>query len=91
VCSSCTAHKQFATAARAKDFPDLNFHDTRYSAASEMVNAGVDLYSAGAVLGHKAPASTKHYARLANGTLAKALGKIGEAATKFPHTAAVIT
>lgn len=76
-CSSRTAHKRFTTAAKALGFDDLHFHDLRHSAASEMVNAGVDLYSVGAVLGHKAPASTKRYAHLANDTLAKALGKIG--------------
>lgn len=77
VCSSRTAHKRFTAAARLVGFPDLRFHDLRHSAASEMVNAGVDLYSVGAVLGHKAPASTKRYAHLANDTLARALGKIG--------------
>ncbi|HET7864014.1 MAG TPA: site-specific integrase [Burkholderiaceae bacterium] len=77
VCSSRTAHKRFTAAAHLAGFHDLRFHDLRHSAASEMVNAGVDLYSVGAVLGHKAPASTKRYAHLANDTLAKALGKIG--------------
>jgi integrase len=76
-CSPRTAHKRLTAAAQAMGFPDLRFHDLRHSAASEMVNAGVDLYSVGAVLGHKAAASTKRYAHLANDTLAKALGKIG--------------
>lgn len=76
-CSPRTAHKRFTAAAKSLGFDNLRFHDLRHSAASEMVNAGVDLYAVGAVLGHKAPASTKRYAHLANDTLSKALGKIG--------------
>ncbi|KXJ63044.1 hypothetical protein AXY46_03230 [Achromobacter xylosoxidans] len=37
----------------------LRFHDLRHSAASEMINVNkVDLYTTGAVLGHKSAAST---------------------------------
>jgi len=72
--------KLFAQAADGTGHADLHFHDLRHSAASEMVNAGVDLFAIGAVLGHKAPASTKRYAHLANDTLAAALGKIGRRA-----------
>ena len=48
-----------------------------------MINAGVDLYTVGGVLGHKSPASTQRYAHLATARLAKALGTVGQ---KFPHT-----
>lgn len=48
-----------------------------------MVNAGVDLYTVGAVLGHRDPRSTKRYAHLTARTLADAVGTIGR---KVPHT-----
>lgn len=55
----------------------LHLHDLRHSAASELINAGVDLYTVGRVLGHKDSRSTQRYAHLAVSTLADAIGKIG--------------
>jgi len=66
---------------RAK-LPHIRIHDLRHSAASEMINADVDLYVVGAVLGHKDPRSTQRYAHLRHATLAGAIGKIGQ---KSPH------
>lgn len=64
--------------ARAKVGMDwLRFHDLRHSAASAMINANVDLYTVGAVLGHKSATSTKRYAHLATDNLKNALNKIG--------------
>lgn len=65
---------------RARDrvgLGDVRFHDLRHSAASEMVNAGVGLYTVGAVLGHRDQRSTARYAHLAPATLAEAVGTIG--------------
>lgn len=65
---------------RARDragLGDVHFHDLRHSAASEMVNAGVPLYTVGAVLGHRDPRSTRRYAHLTADTLADAVGQIG--------------
>jgi len=45
-----------------------------------MVNAGVDLYTVGAVLGHKSSASTRRYAHLNTENLEKAVGMIGKKA-----------
>lgn len=70
---------------KAKDSLDmgyLHFHDLRHSAASEMINNDVDLYTVGAVLGHKDAASTKRYAHLLNAKLQDAINKIGK---KSPH------
>ncbi|GAC1611339.1 MAG: hypothetical protein NVS3B3_22250 [Aquirhabdus sp.] len=50
----------------------------RNSATSEMINAGVDLYTVGGVLGHKSAQSTKRYSHLATKTLAEAVAKIGK-------------
>jgi integrase len=55
----------------------VRLHDLRHSAASEMVNAGVDLYTVGKVLGHRDARSTARYSHLTHGTLAEAVGKIG--------------
>ena len=69
--------KRFKEAARSVGMGQLRFHDLRHSSASEMINAEVDLYTVGAVLGHKSPASTKRYAHLATDSLKVALEKIG--------------
>lgn len=55
----------------------LHYHDLRHSAASAMINSGIDLYTVGAVLGHKTPISTKRYSHLATDTLAAAVATIG--------------
>lgn len=52
-------------------------HDLRHSTASAMINAGVPLYTVGAVLGHKSPVSTQRYAHLATASLRAALGTVG--------------
>lgn len=43
-----------------------------------MINQGIDLYTVGAVLGHKSAVSTKRYAHLAQDTLREAIGRIGK-------------
>ena len=73
-----TVQAYFREAARALGYTDLHFHDLRHSSASEMINAGVDLYTVGAVLGHKDARSTKRYSHLATSRLAVALGTIGK-------------
>lgn len=60
----------------------VTLHDLRHSAASAMINEGVDLATVGAVLGHKSAASTKRYSHWQTARLAEALGTIGR---KVPH------
>ena len=60
--------------------PWVKVHDIRHSAASAMINAGVDLYTVGAVLGHKSHASTQRYSHLATDRLSEAIAKIGKVA-----------
>ena len=67
-------------AMRATGLSHARLHDLRHSSASEMINAGIDLYTVGAVLGHKSPISTARYAHLAQASLAAAVGKIGKKA-----------
>lgn len=58
-------------------------HDLRHGAASAMVNAGIDLATVGAVLGHKSAASTKRYSHWGTARLAEAIATIG--GRKVPH------
>lgn len=81
-----TLQRAFQRARVRAKLPHIHLHDLRHSAASEMVNAGVDLYTVGAVLGHRDPRSTKRYAHLRQQTLADAIGTIGR---KPPHKAAL--
>lgn len=72
-----TASKKTKKALRAVGLGHARLHDLRHSAASEMINKKVDLYTVGAVLGHKSAVSTKRYAHLAAHRLQEAVGKIG--------------
>jgi len=72
-----TASKETKKALRAVGLGHARLHDLRHSAASEMINAGVDLYTVGGVLGHKSAVSTARYAHLAQERLREAVGKIG--------------
>lgn len=71
----------FRAARGAAGMPWLHFHDLRHSAASALINNAVDLYTVGAVLGHKSSQSTKRYAHLATDTLRAAIGRIGQKVT----------
>ena len=62
----------------------VTIHDLRHSAASAMVNAGVDLATVGAVLGHKSAASTQRYSHWGTARLAEAVGKIGAKVPVLP-------
>ena len=68
----------FRKAREAIGRPDLHAHDLRHSAASELIRVGVDLYTVGAVLGHKSHASTKRYAHLSTALAAEAVRKMGK-------------
>lgn len=72
-----TASKATKKALIATGLGHARLHDLRHSAASEMINAGVDLYTVGGVLGHKSSVSTARYAHLAQAKLREAVGKIG--------------
>jgi integrase len=56
--------------------PDASFHTLRHTAASWMVQQGVDLYAVGQILGHKTPRMTQRYAHLSPEYMAGALGKL---------------
>lgn len=73
-----TVSKVFKAGARAAGYGHARLHDLRHSTASEMINAGVDLYTVGGVLGHKSAISTKRYSHLATKTLQNAVGLVGK-------------
>ena len=73
-----TLQNNFRAARKAAGLAHVRFHDLRHSAASEMINNDVDLYTVGAVLGHKDASSTKRYAHLMNAKLQDAVNKIGK-------------
>lgn len=81
-----TLQRGWQRAREACGLEHIHLHDLRHSAASEMVNAGVDLYTVGAVLGHKDARSTKRYSHLTHSTLTDAVGRIGR---KSPHTSGI--
>ncbi|GAA0655330.1 site-specific integrase [Brevundimonas lenta] len=60
-------------AIKVAKLPGLRIHDLRHSAASFMVNSGVDLFAVGKVLGHASYQSTQRYSHLANDTLLAAV------------------
>ncbi|MDR7092291.1 tyrosine-type recombinase/integrase [Hydrogenophaga laconesensis] len=72
-----TVSKEVKAALRAEGLGHARLHDLRHSAASEMINNDVDLYTVGKVLGHKSAVSTARYAHLAAGKLAAAVAQIG--------------
>jgi integrase len=57
---------------------DASFHTLRHTAASWMVQQGVDLYGVGQLLGHKTPRMTQRYAHLSPDYMAGAVGKLDE-------------
>lgn len=75
--------KMFKAAAIAAGHGSAVFHDLRHATASEMVNAGIDLYTVGAVLGHKSAQSTQRYSHLRQDTIKFAMQSIG--GRKIPH------
>jgi integrase len=79
-----TVQRQFSNKSRALGLGHYHFHDMRHSAASHMINGGVDLYTVGGVLGHKDSRSTARYSHLAIESLAAAVAKIGTAGKKSP-------
>ena len=76
-CGHARLHNRFTEAKIKLGFEEYRFHDIRHTSASAMINEGVDLYTVGAVLGHKSPISTRRYSHLLTDTLTKAINKIG--------------
>ncbi len=65
--------RPWATARKRAGLPDLRIHDLRHSAASFMINSGIDLFTVGRILGHADHQSTMRYSHLSNDTLVAAV------------------
>ncbi len=54
--------RSFRLALRKAEIEDFHFHDLRHTFATNLVQAGVDLYKVQRLLGHKSPVMTQRYA-----------------------------
>ncbi|MAK54798.1 MAG: integrase [Pusillimonas sp.] len=77
-CAKKTVQKWFQLSRDKAGLREVHFHDLRHSTASALVNSDVDLYTVGAILGHKDPRSTMRYAHLEQARLKDAINKIGK-------------
>jgi len=68
-----TIKRAWDSARKEAGLSDLRLHDLRHSAASFMINAGIDLYTVGRILGHADHQSTQRYSHVANDSLMKAV------------------
>lgn len=75
-CSQRLLTSWFHQARREAGMEHVHFHDLRHSCASMLINAGVDLYTVGKILGHSSPATTARYAHLSDASVRKAMGKL---------------
>lgn len=69
-------------ALRKAEIPDFRWHDTRHTAASRLVMAGVDLYTVKEILGHKTLAMTARYSHLSPGHQRHALERLADRQTR---------
>jgi integrase len=76
-------HPDTLTHAVERAMPGTRFHDLRHTAASLLIQAGVDLYRVGAILGHRDTRTTKRYAHLAVEDLRRAVATLGKSAQKL--------
>ncbi len=67
---------QFWEARRKAGMEHVHWHDLRHTTASLLVNAGVDLFTIGKILGHSSPATTARYSHLNDASLKKAMAKL---------------
>lgn len=69
----CSVKNAWSRAIKVAKLPGLRIHDLRHSAASFMVNSGVDLYAVGKVLGHANVGSSARYSHLNSESLMAAV------------------
>jgi integrase len=70
-------HRVFQRACRKHaGIQDVRFHDLRHTTASMLAQAGVPLFTIGAILGHTQAQTTRRYSHLATDTLKDAIKKI---------------
>lgn len=67
---------QFWEARKRAGMPHVRWHDLRHTTASLLINAGVDLFTVGKILGHATPATTARYAHLSDASVKAAMRKL---------------
>jgi integrase len=67
----------FQQARKASGIAPATFHDLRHTFASWAVQAGMDLYRVGKILGHKGPQTTQRYAHLRTADLREIVEVVG--------------
>jgi integrase len=78
--------KSFKTALRKAKIQDFHFHDLRYSFASLLIMAGVDITTVSRLLGHKSLSMTLRYSHLAPAHMQKAVTVLDNALKKTIST-----
>jgi len=68
----------FKTARRNAEIKGLRFHDLRHTAATRMIEAGVDLVTVSKILGHSTIQMTMRYAHPTPENMRLAVSKLGE-------------
>jgi integrase len=68
----------FMAAVRAAKIKDFRFHDIRHCAATRMAEAGVDIFTLAAILGHEDIRMTKRYAHATDEAKRRAVEKLGQ-------------
>jgi integrase len=68
----------FTGACRRAEIKGLRFHDLRHTAASRMIEAGVDLVTVSKILGHASIQMTMRYCHPTEQNMRTAVGKLGE-------------
>jgi integrase len=78
-------HADTLTHAVQRSMPGIRFHDLRHTAASLLIQAGVDLYRVGTILGHSDIRTTRRYAHLAVDDLRTAMATLGRKSAPKLH------
>ena len=74
--------RAFSKALEGAEIEDFTFHDLRHTAASNLVMAGVDLFTVSKILGHRTLEMTQRYSHLSPSHLSEAAQKLGTALRK---------
>jgi integrase len=78
-------HADTLTHSVQRAMPGVRFHDLRHTAASMLIQAGVDLYRVGTILGHSDIRTTRRYAHLAVDDLRTAIATLGKKSAQPLH------
>jgi site-specific recombinase XerD len=74
--TSQTYSRHFAELCTRLGIDDLHFHDLRHAAETDMLDAGLDVFTVQAITGHKTLGMTKRYRHVTDRTLRAAMAKL---------------